>query len=126
MPVVKREDFGTTRAPEWAKVSGGIAAMGCSTRTARRDGDDPHFHDSEEFWFVLAGKARIRTEGEEHVVQPGDIVCTRMGDDHEIVEIVESPYTQVWINCNLRGRKRTGHLHKGKDEPARSPATKEA
>ena len=115
MPIIKQGDFGTDRAPSWAKVEGGINAMGCSTR----DGDgsvEPHFHDAEEFWFVLNGKARVMTEGEEYVVQRGDIVCTHMGDEHAILEIIEPPYTQVWIECNLRGKKRKGHLHRGEDD----------
>jgi len=115
MPVIKREDFGTERAPAWAKVAGGVNAMGCSTRS----GDmlvELHFHDADEFWFVLDGKARVTTEGEEHVVEQGDVVCTQMGKEHAITEIVEAPYTQVWIECNLRGKKRKGHLHRGEDD----------
>jgi mannose-6-phosphate isomerase-like protein (cupin superfamily) len=61
---------------------------------------------------VLAGQARVMTEGQEYVVQPGDVVCTHMGDEHAILEVVEAPYTQVWIECNLRGRRRPGHLHR--------------
>ena len=117
MPVIQREDFGTDRAPGWCKVAGGIVAMGASSRD--RDGSvELHFHDSEEFWFVLKGKARIVTEGAEHVVQPGDVVCTHRGDEHAILEVLDAPYEQVWLECNLRGRKRKGHLHRGKDEPA--------
>ena len=114
MPIIKREDFGTARAPEWAKVEGGITAMGCSTRD-KAGSVEPHFHDAEEFWFVLNGKAKVMTEGKEHIVEKGDIVCTHMGDEHAILEIIETPYTQVWIECNLRGQKRRGHLHRGKD-----------
>lgn len=116
MPIVKREDFATDRVPAWVRIQGGINAMGCSTRS-KGEHVELHFHDADEFWFVLAGKARVRTEGREHVVAPGDVVCTRMGDEHTIVEIVEEPYTQVWIECNLRGRRRRGHLHRGEDEP---------
>jgi mannose-6-phosphate isomerase-like protein (cupin superfamily) len=116
MPIVKREDFGTSHAPEWARVSGGIVAMGCSTRNNKTDSVEPHYHDAEEFWFVIDGKARVRTDGTEHVVEKGDVVCTKMGDEHEIVEIVEPPYTQVWIECNLRGKKRLGHLHHPQDD----------
>ena len=113
MPIISREDFGTSRAPEWCKVEGGLAAMGYSTRD---DGPvEPHFHDAEEFWFVLEGKARVMTEGQEYVVAPGDVVCTHMGDEHAILEVVEAPYTQVWIECNLRGQRRRGHLHRGED-----------
>ena len=117
MPIIKRQDFGTNRAPDWAKIHGGVNAMGCSTREGEGQ-VELHFHDCEEFWFVLKGKARVVTEGEEHVVGPGDVVCTHRGDEHAIVEIVEAPYTQVWIECNLRGKQRKGHLHRGKDEPA--------
>ena len=116
MPIVNRADFGTDRAPDWCKITAGINAMGCSTRETGCV--EPHFHDAEEFWFVLQGKARVMTEGQEYVVETGDIVCTHMGDEHAILEVVEPPYQQVWIECNLRGRKRTGHLHRGKDQPA--------
>ena len=114
MPIVKRQDFGTERAPQWCKVQGGIAGIGCSRRDVGKT-VELHFHDSEEFWFVLNGKAKVMTDGEEHIVQTGDVVCTQMGAEHAILEIVEAPYTQVWINCGLRGRKRGGHLHRGKD-----------
>jgi mannose-6-phosphate isomerase-like protein (cupin superfamily) len=117
MPIIKRGDFGTERAPDWCRVAGGVVAMGASTRDA--DGTvELHFHDCEEFWFVLAGKARVLTEGDEYVVEPGDVVCTHMGDEHAILAIVEAPYQQVWLECNLRGRKRLGHLHRGRDDPA--------
>ena len=116
MPIIKREDFGTERAPSWAKVAGGINAMGCSSRPDKGTSVEPHFHDSEEFWFVLDGKARVMTEGNEHIVEKGDVVCTHMGDEHAILEIVEEPYIQVWIECNVRGQKRSGHLHRGEDD----------
>jgi len=115
MPIIKREDFGTDRAPSWAKVTGGINAMGCSTRD-KSGSVEMHFHDCEEFWFVVNGKAKVVTEGKEYIVEKGDIVCTHMGDEHAILEIVEPPYTQVWIECNLRGQNRKGHLHRGEDD----------
>jgi mannose-6-phosphate isomerase-like protein (cupin superfamily) len=115
MPIIKREDFGTERAPNWCKITGGVAAMGCSTREAKGV-VELHFHDAEEFWFVLNGKAQVMTEGEARIVEPGDVVCTHMGDEHAILEIVEAPYTQVWIECNLRGQCRRGHLHRGEDD----------
>lgn len=115
MPIVKREDFGTARAPDWAKIEGGICAMGCSTRD-ETGSCELHFHDCDEFWFVLEGKARVVTDGDEHVVEKGDVVCTHMADEHAILEVVEAPYRQVWIECNLRGKKRRGHLHRPEDD----------
>ena len=77
---------------------------------------EPHFHDNEEFWFVIRGRARIVTDGQERVVGKGDVVCTRMGDEHAILNALEAPYEHVWIACNRRGRERSGHLHRGVDE----------
>ena len=117
MPIVKREDFGTDRAPEWCRVAGGIVAMGSSSREL--DGEvEMHFHDYDEFWFVIGGKARAVTEGHEHIIEVGDIVCTHMGEEHAIPEVLEAPYKQVWIACNMRGKGRKGHLHRGENEPA--------
>ncbi|MCX7013659.1 MAG: cupin domain-containing protein [Candidatus Sumerlaeota bacterium] len=118
MPIVKREDFGTERAPAWCRIAGGVCAMGFTSREPGGKAVEPHFHDAEEFWFVIKGKARVVTEGQEYVVGPGDVVCTHMGDEHAIPEIVEAPYQQVWIECNRRGAGRKGHLHRGVDAPA--------
>ncbi len=116
MPVLKHQDFGADCAPEWCKVTGGICGLGLWS--CGLDGKvEPHFHDNEEFWFVTKGKARIMTEGEERIVQKGDIVCTRMGEEHAIWEVLEAPYEHVWIACNSRGRGRKGHLHRGVDQP---------
>jgi mannose-6-phosphate isomerase-like protein (cupin superfamily) len=115
MPIVKQADFGTERAPEWCGIHGGIAGMGCSTRGVGQT-IELHFHDAEEFWFVLEGKAKVMTDGQTHTVGKGDIVCTHMGTEHALLEVVEVPYTQVWLSCGLRGRKRRGHLHRGEDE----------
>jgi mannose-6-phosphate isomerase-like protein (cupin superfamily) len=117
MPILKREDFGTGRAPGWCKIEEGICGMG--VWACGLDGQaEPHFHDNEEFWFVIRGRARVRTEGEERAVERGDVVCTRMGDEHAVLEILEAPYEHVWVACNSRGRGRRGHLHRGVDEPA--------
>ncbi|MFQ6097682.1 MAG: cupin domain-containing protein [Armatimonadota bacterium] len=115
MPIVKREDFGTDRVANWIKITDGICAMGHSTHDESST-VEMHYHDCHEFWFVLQGRALVSTEGDEHVVGPGDVVCTRVGDEHAILKIVEPPYSQVWIECALQGRKRRGHLHRGEDD----------
>ena len=117
MPVVKQQDFGTPCAPEWCRIEEGICGMG--VWSCGPDGQvEPHFHDNEEFWFVTRGRARIVTEGQEQVVGKGDVVCTRMGDEHAILNAIEAPYEHVWIACNRRGTGRSGHLHRGVDAPA--------
>ena len=71
-----------------------------------------HYHDCDEAWVVVCGKARVHTDGEEHVVKQGDIVWTRMGDEHALLEILEYPYGHVWMETSSRGEKREGHLHR--------------
>ncbi len=73
---------------------------------------DRHYHDCDEAWVVLSGKARVRSEGKEYTVSVGDVVWTRMGDEHELIEIIESPYGVAWMENELRGEKRPGHLYK--------------
>jgi len=115
MPVIKREDFGTERAPSWCRVEGGIVAMDCwepeDSVTV-----EPHFHDCEEFWFVLRGRARVACDGQELEVGPGDVVCTQMGEEHAVLRITEGPYAHVWVATSLRGKGRGGHLHRGTDD----------
>ena len=71
---------------------------------------DRHYHDCDEAWVVVSGKARVMSEGKEYVIGVGDIIWTRMGDEHQLLEILESPYGLVWLENGLRGKKRPGHL----------------
>jgi quercetin dioxygenase-like cupin family protein len=94
-------------APDWVKVSNyGVSIM------KKGQTVEPHYHDCDEFWYIVSGKARVRTEGNEYIVQQGDVVCTKMGDDHELIEILEDDYVVVWIETELKGQKRIGHLHR--------------
>ena len=74
-----------------------------------------HFHDCDEFVFMIEGKMLFRSEGIDYVLAPRDVLVTRMGDEHEILEIIEDT-TYFWVEGQMRGRKRRGHLHKGKDD----------
>ena len=61
---------------------------------------------------MLSSRAKVLSEGKEYPVGTGDIVWTRMGDEHQLLEIIDSPYGVAWLQTELRGRKRPGHLHK--------------
>jgi len=77
---------------------------------------DRHFHDADEYWVIISGRARVLSEGQEYVIGPGDILCTRMGEEHDIVDIIEGPLQTFWFEDELRGLKRPGHLHRPDDE----------
>lgn len=76
---------------------------------------DRHFHDADEYWLVFSGRARVMSEGQEYVIGPGDILCTRMGDEHDVLEILEAPFRTFFIEDRLMGQKRPGHLHRPDD-----------
>jgi len=76
---------------------------------------EPHFHDCDEYWFILKGKIKAKSEGTTYMVEAGDVLYTKMGDEHEIIEVLEDS-TIFWVEGELKGKKRKGHLHRGVDE----------
>lgn len=99
--------------PDWVTWSNfGLAEI------TSAEGFDRHFHDADEYWIIQSGRARVFSEGNDFVVGPGDVLCTRMGDEHDILDILdilESPLRVFWFEDELRGRKRSGHLHRPAD-----------
>jgi len=120
MPVIRSTTL--TQKPKWLKTS----ALGVF-RVPRGDPAefDLHYHDADEIWYIVEGRARILTEGVEHEVGPGNIVCTGMGDEHHILEVYEE-ILGFFLEGELEGLKRPGHLHRdehGVPVPQRRTAT---
>ena len=109
MPVIRtsREFMHAGHRPEWSDVtSAGIF------RVPRVGGRfDCHYHDCDEYWLVFGGKARVLSEGEEHYVRRGDIVCTRAGDEHDVLEVYED-LEAFWFEGATPPGGRVGHLHR--------------
>lgn len=74
-----------------------------------------HFHDCDEYVFMVSGKILMRSEGIDYIMGPQDVLVTRMGNEHELLEIIEDS-CYFWCTGPLRGLKRPGHLHRGNDE----------
>ena len=122
MPVVRTSirPLGEGNRPDWCQVtSAGIFGVG--TRDGRFD---CHYHDFHEYWLIFKGKAKIRSEGKEYYVQPGDIVCTHAGEEHDVLEVYED-LAAFWFEDPCPPGGRIGHLHrdpekaKGHPVPAR-------
>ena len=73
-----------------------------------------HFHDCDEFVFMIEGKMVMRSEGILYTLEKGDVLVTRMGDEHEIPEVLEDTL-YFWACTEFRGQKRSGHLHRTKE-----------
>jgi len=72
---------------------------------------ESHFHDCDEWYFVLEGRMTVRSEGVVYEMGKGDVLFTAMGDEHEILEVQED-VRMFWLEGPLRGEKRPGHLHR--------------
>lgn len=106
MPVIRPPTLGNK--PEWLKTS----AFGLFRVPRGNPADfDLHYHDADEIWYIVEGRARILTEGHEDEVGPGDTVCTGMGDEHHVLEVYED-VLGFYLEGELEGLKRPGHLHR--------------
>ena len=110
MPVIRAGKLEETR-PDWVRFS----SMGIVELPREVTVFDRHFHDCDEYWFLVRGRMRAFSEGKEYELGPGDVLCTRMGDEHEILEIVEDAAI-LYVEEELKGKKRTGHLHRDPKE----------
>ena len=109
MPVMR----GPSDKPDWVKWSAfGVGEVKDAEKF------DLHFHDADEYWLVFSGRARVLSEGQEFEIGTGDILCTRMGEEHDVLEVLEEPFKSFYIEDELRGQRRPGHLHRPEEEPA--------
>ena len=74
-----------------------------------------HYHDCDEFIFMLEGRCVMQSEGILYTLEKGDVLATRMGDEHELLEILEDTVF-FWLETELRGQKRSGHLYRDGQE----------
>jgi mannose-6-phosphate isomerase-like protein (cupin superfamily) len=71
---------------------------------------DYHYHDCDEYWFMIEGQARVVEDGVDYEIGPGDCVFTPMGSEHKIVALTDC--SEFWAEMPLQGQKRIGHLHR--------------
>jgi mannose-6-phosphate isomerase-like protein (cupin superfamily) len=109
MPVIRTagQPMGPGNRPEWS----GVTSAGIFRVPLNGGRFDCHYHDCDEYWLVFAGKARVMTEGSEFLVEPGDIVCTRTGDEHDVIEVYED-LEAFWFEDATPNGGRIGHLHR--------------
>ena len=118
MPVIRTSEksMGAGNRPEWSGVtSAGVFHV--PTETGRFD---CHFHDCNEYWLIFQGKAKIATEGVSFYVKKGDIVCTRAGDEHDVLEVYES-LQAFWFEDATPDGGRIGHLHRDPEKAKGHP-----
>jgi mannose-6-phosphate isomerase-like protein (cupin superfamily) len=119
MPVIHTSNasMNAGNRPQWSAVT----AAGIFRVAADGSGSfDCHFHDCHEYWLIFKGRAKVVTEGVEHYVKPGDIVCTKAGDEHDIVEVYDE-LEAFYFEDRTEPGDRTGHLHNSPDKAVGHP-----
>ena len=109
MPVIRTTEkmLCEGNRPDWCKVT----SAGIFRVPAVNGWFDCHYHDCDEYWLVFQGKAKVMTEGQVHYVRPGDIVCTKAGDEHDVVEVYED-FEAFWFEDVTPDGGRIGHLRR--------------
>jgi mannose-6-phosphate isomerase-like protein (cupin superfamily) len=117
VPVIRRETV--DKKPDW------LSASAFGMFRVKKGGEvELHYHDADEIWFIVEGRARLISEGQEYDVGPGDMLCTGMGDEHGTIEVYED-ILGFFLETSLEGQKRKGHLHRdehGVPVPKHRPA----
>jgi len=118
MPVIRtsQKALCAENRPDWC----GVTSAGIF-RVPRQGGRfDCHCHDCDEYWLVFRGKAQVLSEGREYYVKEGDIVCTKAGDEHDVLEVYED-LESFWFEDETPSGGRIGHLHKDLEKKKRHP-----
>lgn len=118
MPVINtsENEMGPGNRPEWCRVT----SAGMFRLPTQGGRFDCHYHDCHEYWLVFKGKAKVMTEGQEYYVKPGDIVCTKAGDEHDVLEVYED-LEAFWFEAETPPGGRTGHLHYAEEKSQGHP-----
>jgi mannose-6-phosphate isomerase-like protein (cupin superfamily) len=108
MPIVRTSEHAldSNNRPEWS----GVTSAGIFRVPATGGRFDRHYHDCNEYWLIFRGKAKVFSEGQEYYVTVGDIVCTKAGDEHDVLEVYED-MEAFWFEDETPPGGRVGHLH---------------
>lgn len=108
------------------RLDDGNRPAGCPASSAgqfviRADGTarfDRHFHDVGEFWLVAAGHGTVSVGEQRYGVQPGDIIYTPAGVEHDIIGVTVE-LRIFWLSAPVPDGGRTTHRHRSPDLAAK-------
>jgi mannose-6-phosphate isomerase-like protein (cupin superfamily) len=95
----------------------GCPASSAGQFVIRADGTarfDRHYHDFAEFWLVAAGRGTLNVGDQHHLVQPGDIIYTPAGVEHDIVNVTDE-LRIFWLSAPVPDGGCGAHLHRHPD-----------
>lgn len=78
---------------------------------------DSHYHDCDEYWIVVDGRAGVVVSGEGAELERGACLCIGMGRHHDMAHAHE-PVRAVYFETGYERGKRMGHLWEHTHGPA--------
>jgi len=113
MPIIRTSEkaMASDNRPGWS----GVTSAGIFQVPVENGRFDCHYHDCNEYWLIFRGKAKVMTEGVTAYVKPGDIVCTKAGDEHDVIEVYED-MEAFWFEDATPEGGRVGHLYRDADK----------
>lgn len=70
-----------------------------------------HYHDFDEYWFIVSGHTEAQTDGVTYDLGPGDLIATARGYEHGMPNVGEL-VTGVAFEPATGPDQRKGHLHR--------------
>lgn len=71
---------------------------------------DNHYHDFDEYWIFVSGEGTAISEDNVYSFKSGDCLATGTGYFHHLPYLT-SPLKAVYLEGNLEGKRRRGHLN---------------
>ena len=78
---------------------------------------DSHYHDYDEYWFLLEGAATVVVADQSVEAVAGDCIAISAGHHHDMPQVKET-MVGAFFETSLIGRKRLGHLWNHTHGPA--------
>jgi mannose-6-phosphate isomerase-like protein (cupin superfamily) len=104
--IVVTRFLGVDSRPSWSNVtSAGIFSVEPDGRF------DRHYHDCDEYWLFFEGSGVVSVGEAHYAVEAGDIVCTPIGTEHDVIAVVDT-LRGFWFEGVTAPGARLGHLHR--------------
>ena len=112
----------------WGEEIAGCGVFRAADEPNATDGGDPvghrkttrvdsHYHDCDEYWILLEGRATVVVGDASTEMRPGDGVSIGMGHHHDMPRAPE-PVKAVFFETTLERERRVGHLWNHTHGPA--------
>src|SRR4051794_16102205 len=75
----RKTNMSAKNRPDWCQVTGAGVLKGVNSGHF-----DRHYHDCNEYWMIVHGKAKVWLDGKDYYLKGGDIFCIKAGLGHGI------------------------------------------